>query len=141
MSYCVLLLFLTCRPARPLQMTLATAQAVGFFADSIQTREITIIQQSSGWPGPAEHDPITRPFVGAEPTGPRLFAFGFAAVTATSIVSDRMRRSHTWVRHIWWLPQVGSIAGLAVSVKLDWKLAPLWPTTPNTPPGMGQTQP
>src|SRR5260370_221454 len=100
MSYCVLLLFLTCRPARPLQMTLATAQAVGFFADSIQTREITIIQQSSGWPGPAEHDPITRPFVGAEPTGPRLFAFGFAAVTATSIVSDRMRRSHTWVRHM-----------------------------------------
>ena len=141
MSYCVLLLFLTCRPARPLQMTLATAQAAGFLADSIQTREIVIMHRYIPWPGPSEHDPITRPFVGAEPTGPRLFAFGFAAVTATSIISDRMRRSHSWVRHIWWLPQVGSIAGLAVSVKIDWKLVPLWPTTPSVPSGMGQTQP
>jgi hypothetical protein len=141
MSYCVLLLFLTCRPARPLQMTLASAQAAGFLADSIQTREITIMHQFIPWPGPAEHDPITRPFVGAEPTGPRLLAFGIVAVTATSIVSDRMRRSHTWVRHIWWLPQVGSRAGLAVSVKIDWKLVPLWPTTPSASLGTGQTQP
>src|SRR5260370_6465704 len=140
MSYCVLLLFLTCRPARPLQMTLATAQAVGFFANSIQTREITIMQQEQGWPGPAEHDPITRPFIGAEPTGPRMLAFDIAAVTATSIVSDKMRRSHSLVRHIWWLPQVGSIAGLAVSVRIDWKLAPLWPTKPSGSLGMAQGQ-
>jgi len=140
MSYCVLLLFLTCRSARPLQMTLATLQAAAFFADSIQTREITIMQQTEGWPGPAEHDPITRPFIGAEPTGPRMLAFDIAAVTATSIVSDKMRRSHSWVRHIWWLPQVGSIAGLAVSVRIDWKLAPLWPTKPSGSLGMAQGQ-
>jgi hypothetical protein len=139
MSYCVLLLFLTCRPARPLQMTLATAQAAGLFADSIQTREITIMHQYIPWPGPTERDPITRPFIGAEPTGPRMLAFDFAAVTATSIVSDRMRRSHSWIRHIWWLPQVGSIAGSAVSVKIDRKFAPLWPTRPGA--SLGQAQP
>ena len=126
MNYCVLLLFLTCRPARPLQMTLATAQAAGFLADGIQTREITIMQQRLGWPGPAEHDPITRSFIGREPTWSRMIPFGIGAVSATSVVSDKMRRSHTWVRHIWWLPQVGSIGGLAAAVKIDWKLAPLW---------------
>jgi hypothetical protein len=69
-----------------------------------------------------------------------MLAFDIAAVTATSIVSDKMRRSHSWVRHIWWLPQVGSIAGLAVSVKIDWKLAPLWPTKPSGSLGMAQGQ-
>src|SRR5260370_4196016 len=101
MSYCVLLLFLTCRPARPLQMTLATMQATAFFADSIQTREITIMQQTEGWPGPAEHDPITRPFIGAEPTGPRMLAFDIAAVTTTSLIFDKMRRNHFSVPPIW----------------------------------------
>jgi hypothetical protein len=55
-----------------------------------------------------------------------MIPFGIGAVSATSVVSDKMKRSHTWVRHIWWLPQVGSIGGLAAAVKIDWKLAPLW---------------
>ena len=71
MSYCVLLLFLTCRPVRPLQLT-STSQAAGFLADGIQTREITIMQQREGWPGPAEHDLITRPSIGREPTWSRM---------------------------------------------------------------------
>jgi hypothetical protein len=64
-------------------------------------------------------------FLRREPTWSRMIPFGIGAVTATSIVSDKMRSSHSWVRHIWWLPQVGSIGGMA-AVKIDWKTDPLW---------------
>ena len=54
-----------------------------------------------------EHNPIVRPLV------PHPAAF-YASQTAEALffawLGHRMRYSHTWVRHVWWLPQTLSFA-------------------------------
>lgn len=53
-----------------------------------------------------EHDPIVRPLV-SHPLG--LYALGSATDLAAALLGHRMRQSHRWYRHVWWLPQVGLI--------------------------------
>lgn len=64
--------------------------------------------------GFVEVDPISRILIGRRPTWARMAPIGAAQIMASVWLAGRMRNSsHTWVRRLWWTPQVLEI-GLSV---------------------------
>lgn len=70
--------------------------------------------------GHIELDPLTQPFIGVHPTWSRMIPVGAVEVVASMWFAERMKRSHNWTRHIWWLPQ--SLAITSHSAGLVWNI-------------------
>jgi hypothetical protein len=98
---CVLLSTSLCHAVRDKPvLALTTVQATVMVADGITTRRV---------PNLYETDPVARAVLGPQPQWDRMAPVGVVLVTVAMWSAERMHRSHTWVRHIWWLPQVLSI--------------------------------
>ena len=59
-------------------------------------------------PGFHEDDPLGKPM--AHLPAPAYYTTGYAFATGVNLVGWKMARSERW-RSVWWLPQIGSIAG------------------------------
>lgn len=57
--------------------------------------------------GTYENNPLARPFVRLPQ--PPYFAVGFAGSAGVAFIGLRMKRSHGWTRHVWWVPQAAQI--------------------------------
>jgi hypothetical protein len=58
--------------------------------------------------GFTEHNPIERPFTSLPK--PAYYSWKLGESALSSYVGLRMKRSHRWYRHIWWLPQTVNVA-------------------------------
>lgn len=83
---------------RWLALSLAQSAAAGF--DAYSTR------YAIGH-GAVEDDPVMRPFV----KSPAMYATSQAGPAVLDFVARRMQRSsNTYIRHVWWLPQITSMS-------------------------------
>jgi hypothetical protein len=90
-----------CKPI----VALTIVQSTVLLADGITTKQVVAR-------GYLEGDPITRIFIGREPTWSRMAPFGTVQVIAEAWLAVRMKSSrHIWIRRFWWLPQMVGIAG------------------------------
>lgn len=93
---CLLLLLLSCGSPAP---TLLTATHM-----SLAIADVYTTQQAAKLPGWREINPLERPF---QSHGPAIaYASNITGVMITSAVAYKMRTSHTWLRKVWWVPQV-----------------------------------
>lgn len=97
---CLLLSVSLCKAvrSRPI-VTLASAQTAALVMDGMTTARFAKL----GYP---EVDPVARIFIGTRPTWYRMAPTGVALVTAQMWLAYRLKTSHHWERHIWWLPLV-----------------------------------
>jgi hypothetical protein len=124
MTACVLLLFLTCHPARKTAAVLAVTQSAFMLADGYNTANNTSHFERKGLYGPSEANPISRVLIGSRPTWSRMLPVGIAVVELTSITSDRLQRSHGWIHHLRWLPQIVSISGNSAGIAYTLRTKP-----------------
>ncbi|SRR5579885_1431582 len=98
---CVLLSASLCHAVKDKPvMELTAAHAASAIADGITTKQ----SERRGY------QEVTSPWIfGREPDAPRLFAIMGAEVVIETALAERIHRSHTWLRHVWWLPQIVSI--------------------------------
>jgi hypothetical protein len=90
-------------------LALATAQTAALLSDGVTTRQYL----NRGY---VEVDPVARILLGSRPTWARMAPLGAVQVVAGMWLAERMASSrHTWVRRLWWLPQVMGIAGNAAA--------------------------
>ena len=47
--------------------------------------------------------------LGREPSVGRMALTLVPEIVVETFIAERMHRSHTWIRHIWWVPQIISI--------------------------------
>ena len=98
---CVLLSASLCHAVKDKPvMALTAAHAASAFADGItgkQSERYGSYETQSTW------------ILGRRPDTPRLTAVFGAEIVIETIIAERMHRSHTWIRHVWWIPQVISI--------------------------------
>ena len=90
-------------------MTLTAVSAIVMTADGMLTAEHTRFVARQGLMGSYEIDPLTRVFIGSRPTWKRMAPAGLALIVAETALAERMHRSHTWLRKVWWLPQLVTI--------------------------------
>jgi hypothetical protein len=70
-----------------------------------------------GGPCKTERNVLTRPF---QSHGKALaYASTYAGLRASELLAERMRRSHNWTRHIWWLPQAALVGGSIYGVQVN----------------------
>lgn len=98
---CVLLSASLCHAAKDKPvLALTAAHAGSAIADGItgkQSERYGTYETQSPW------------ILGRKPTVPRLTAVFGAEIVIETIIAERLHRSHTWLRHVWWLPQVVTI--------------------------------
>lgn len=99
---CLLILLGLCHPTR-VQFTLSVMTAASAFTDSYAT------QRNFAVLNPHELNPLARPFVTHGP----VLNYSSSAVESLSLafLAHRMKVSHNWTRHVWWLPQIAGVAG------------------------------
>ena len=107
------------RPSKPMTVSVAELQAegrrndrkwltLGMAAHSAATFDAWTTRHAITTAGAQEQDPLLKPFAGnaslyvAIQTGPALMDF---------LGKKMMYSRHSWVRHMWWIPQSASIAG------------------------------
>jgi hypothetical protein len=66
------------------------------------------IHETASMPHAIELDPLARPFTGLPK--PAYYASGVALATSVNFSAWMMARSPRW-HHVWWVPQLGSMAG------------------------------
>lgn len=98
---CVLLSVSLCHAVkdRPV-MVLTAVHAASAIADGITTKQFERrghYEIQSAW------------IFGREPEAPRLTLVLGAEVVIETIIAERLHRNHTWIRHVWWIPQIVSI--------------------------------
>jgi|SRR5690348_15004403 hypothetical protein len=90
-------------------LALAALQTAALVADGVTTRQF--LRR-----GYVEVDPLARIFIGRKPTWARMAPLGAVQVFAGAWLGEQMAMSrHTWVRRLWWLPQVIGIVGNAAA--------------------------
>jgi hypothetical protein len=98
---CVLLSASLCHAVKDKPvMELTAAHAASAIADGITTKQFErrgYAEGQSAW------------ILGQHPGVPRMSAVWGAEVLIETVIAERMHRSHTWVRHVWWLPQMVAI--------------------------------
>jgi hypothetical protein len=82
---------------------LAAVDAGTAVSDGIMTEKII---KEGGY----EANPVMRAFIGRRPTLVSMAPWGAAEVLGTYWLGEKMHRSRTWIRHIWWLPQAAAIS-------------------------------
>jgi hypothetical protein len=95
---CVLLSASLCHAVKDKPvLALTAAHVASVVADGITTKQFERrgrYEIQSAW------------IFGREPSAGRLALVWAPEVIAEMWLAERMHRSHTWVRHVWWLPQV-----------------------------------
>ena len=66
-----------------------------------------------------ETSPIVHPLMGPRPQVRSMIAWGSAEVGLTMYLGERMKRSHSWIRYIWWAPQLIAIGGHSDGIRMD----------------------
>lgn len=90
-------------------VVLGLAQTTTLVSDGVTTRQFL----KHGY---VEVDPVTRLFIGSKPTWARMAPLGVVQVMAGMWLAERMAGSHhSWIRRLWWLPQMIGIAGNAAA--------------------------
>jgi hypothetical protein len=69
-----------------------------------------------------EEDPVSRLLIGRYPTWKRMVPVGIGLIVGEMWLAERMKRSHTWVRHVWWIPQVLTIGANTTFATLNSRL-------------------
>ena len=94
---CVLLSASLCHAVKDKPvMALTAGQVASSVADGITTRRNFsrgYVEVQSAW------------LLGRRPSGLRMAATWAPEIIFETWLGERMRRSHTWLRHVWWLPQ------------------------------------
>jgi hypothetical protein len=81
-------------------MALTAAHAASAIADGFTTKQF----ERYG------HHEVESPWIlGREPGVSRMVGVWGAEIVVETIIADRMRRSHTWLRRVYWIPQILSI--------------------------------
>lgn len=107
------------RPVVALTVTSAVAMAV----DGQLTRQNARMYQREGLTASSETDPVTRLVIGRYPTWKRMAPAGLALIVTEAVVAEKLRRSHSWLRHVWWVPQALTIAGNAWGISTFYKVS------------------
>ena len=81
-------------------MALTAAHTASAIADGITTKQF----ERRGW-----YETGSPWILGRHPDTPRLTAVFSAEVLIETVIAERLRRSHTWLRRVWWIPQTVSI--------------------------------
>jgi hypothetical protein len=113
---CVLLASSLCHAVKDKPVVALTAMhAASVIADGITTKQF----ERRG-----HYEVVSTWILGREPDTPRLAAVWSAEVLIEAIAADRMHRSRTWIRHVWWLPQTISIVAHASNTLRNSQLRP-----------------
>lgn len=111
MSKCLLFLMLVCGTKKTAALTIVASGTA--FADAWST------QRNLARGNYRETDFVARPF--EEHGAPIAYASTTAGVWALAFAASRMRRSKTFVRHFWWVPQAVAVGvgGYGAAVNLS----------------------
>lgn len=99
---------------------MTAAQAAAQTYDGITTRRFESYSVTSPDPFHVytyqyfEGDPISRALLGPRPTWARMAPIGTAEVFGSALLAHYIRERHSWVRHLWWIPQAAQI-GISVT--------------------------
>jgi hypothetical protein len=114
---CVLLSASLCHAVKdPPVVALAVTQSAIVTANAVTTYEVQQIYPVGTW---REQDPIARRLMGSRPQLRSMILWGEAEVVLTMYLGERMKRSHLWIRHLWWAPQLVAIVGHSDRIRLD----------------------
>jgi hypothetical protein len=83
----------------------------------IAVRDVQKTQVCLGNRTCTEVDPFAKPFV---QNAGLAYSMAIGESYGLGLVGQRMKHSRTWVRHIWWAPQVGGIAAHAIAIHQTW---------------------
>ena len=102
---CLLLSLTLCKAIKDKPVaTLGATQAIVLVADGVITRRN--IKQDG-----IELDPVSRAFIGSQPTWARMAPVGIAQTIGGMWLGEKMKTNrHVWVRRFWWAPQTAGIA-------------------------------
>jgi hypothetical protein len=114
---CILVSASLCAAVRDRRILALTAAQT---AMSISDGETTIEFVKHGF---VEVDPISRILIGRKPNWGRMAPVGAIQIVASVWLAGRMKtRSHTWIKRIWWMPQVIQIGASAFGTVNNLKL-------------------
>jgi len=85
----------------------------------VVTNALTKYEIQQVYPGWQETNPIVHPLMGTRPQLRSMIAWGGVEVVLTMYLGERMKRSHSWIRHIWWVPQLVAIGGHSDGIRMD----------------------
>ena len=114
---CILLSASLCHAVKdPQVVALAITQTAIIVSDAITTNEIQQLYPVGSW---QEENPIVRRLMGPRPQLRSMIAWGGVEVGLTMYLGERMKRTHSWIRHLWWAPQLIAIGGHSDGVRMN----------------------
>jgi hypothetical protein len=57
--------------------------------------------------------------MGPRPQLRSMIAWGGVEVGLTMYLGERMKRTHSWIRHVWWAPELIAIGGQSAGVRMN----------------------
>jgi hypothetical protein len=114
---CILLSASLCHAVTdPPVVALAVTQSAIVVTNAVSKYEMEQVYPIGFW---QETNPMLRPVMGRRPQLRSMIAWGGAEVILTMYLAERMKRSHSWIRHIWWVPQLVAIGGHSDGIRMD----------------------
>ena len=114
---CVLLSASLCHAVKdPPVVALAVTQTAIVVANTVTKYEMQQVYPLGVW---QETNPVVHTLMGPRPQVRSMIAWGSVEVGLTMYLGERMKRSHSWIRHIWWAPQLIAIAGHSYGIRMD----------------------
>ena len=114
---CILLSASLCHAVKdPPVVALAVTQTAIVITNAVTKYEMEQVYPVGFW---QETNPMLRPLMGPRPQVRSMIAWGGAEVVLTMYLGERMKRSHSWIRHLWWAPQLIAIGGHSDGIRMD----------------------
>lgn len=114
---CILLSASLCHAVKdPPVVALAVTQSAIVVADAVAENEIEQLYPIGAW---RDDDPIGLHLMGPRPQLRSMIAWGGAEVVLTMYLGERIKRSHSWIRHLWWAPQLIAISGHSDGIRMN----------------------
>jgi hypothetical protein len=114
---CVLLSASLCHAVEdPQVVALGVTQTAIVVTDAVTTNEIQQLYPVGSW---KEENPIVHRLMGPRPQLRSMIAWGSVEVGLTMYLGERMKRTHSWIRHVWWVPQFIAIGGHSDGVRMN----------------------
>src|SRR5437879_5476380 len=113
---CILLSASLCHAVRdPQVVALAITQTAVVVTDAVTENEIEQLYPI-GW---QEDNPIAVRLMGSRPQMRSMIAWGCVEAGFTMYLGERMKRSHWWIRHVRWAPQLIAIGRHSDGVRMN----------------------
>ena len=114
---CILLSASLCHAVKdPPVVALAVTQSAIVVADAVTENEIEQIYPVGAW---RDDNPVGLRLVGPRPQLRSMIAWGAAEVVFTMYLGERIKRAHSWIRYLWWAPQLIAIAGHSDGIRMN----------------------